>query len=187
MSHLNRVELQPDIDKLYELYRERISHEDLLINQRTIWFVTLQAFLFTSISLLAGEFTGYQFEFLVTCYGLIGMIVSGTTFLSVRAAQDANDTIKELWKKLASDFGPTYHPPIAGGGQGVGICQRGSLSSVVLPVAIGFVWMLVISTVWVVENPPTEYIVTTTDIAPPPSPDVQLPGPFIIDEVPFGE
>ncbi len=180
MSHINQATIAPDIDAFYKTYRERISHEDHLINQRTIWFVTLQAFLFTSISLLAGEFTGYQFEFLVTCYGLIGMIISFTTFMSVRAAQAANETIKLLWKDLVAQHGPTFHPPIAGGGQNCGICFRGGLSSVVLPVAIGLVWILVISTVWLVENPPTEFVVTSTETVVAPAPD--LPAPFIIDE-----
>lgn len=185
MSHIPQSALKPDIDKFYDTYRERISHEDNLINQRTIWFVTLQAFLFTSISLLAGEFTGYQFEFLVTCYGLIGMVISFTTFMSVRAAQMANETIKKLWKELLAEHGPSFHPPIAGGGQNRGICFRGGLSSVVLPVAVGFVWTLVITTVWVVENPPTEFVVTTTETVVeeiPQIPEPNIPGPFVVEE-----
>lgn len=170
--------ITPDLDFFYNLYRDRIVQEDNLINQRTTWFVTLQAFMFTSISLLAGEFTGYQFELLVSCYGMIGIVVSWTTFMSVRAAQYSNLATRKLWKGLTDTYGPSVYPPISGSGENRGICFKGGLSSIVLPVAIGFAWTLVIATVWLVDNPPIEYKVTTTE-----APIGQLPD-FLIDPQP---
>lgn len=185
MSEVNHAKITPDLDLLYTTFRDRIVQEDNLINQRTTWFVTLQAFMFTSISLLAGEFTGYQFEFLVSCYGMIGIVVSFTTFLSVRAAQRANKTIKEKWYSLLSIYGPTYHPPIAGGGDNIGICFRGGVSSIVMPIAVGVSWILVIATVWLVDDPasPQDRVIESLEKAiENPESDIILPN--FIDGLP---
>ena len=72
-----------DSIEVYKAYREKISHEDVLINFRTSWFVTLQAFLFTSFALSLGKFDGLTESIAVFGFALVGISACLATVLSL--------------------------------------------------------------------------------------------------------
>lgn len=153
-----------DLDKTYDRFRERISREDELINQRTTWFVTFEAFLFTSFAFLVGKFAGIQFELLSSCLGFVGISVATTTFVSVRAAQCAINSLKLKWETLTKDMRKDHLPPLVGSGSNKRVRMRGSTSSVCLPIAISFGWLMVLAIIWSEEDAIDRLILNVDEI-----------------------
>ncbi|WP_106299210.1 hypothetical protein [Marivita geojedonensis] len=134
-------------------------HEDTLINFRTSWFVTLQAFLFTSLALTLPKMSSdldFPIEYIFILFSLIGIAASITTIVSVEAADAAINKAAAKWSKpYYDDEGRVPElgvrdvvdpagllPAIKGGGSNEGIGVRGKSSSVVLPGAIGMLWLI---------------------------------------------
>lgn len=106
------------IEKIYKIIRGMIEHEDNLINFRTSWFISLNSFLFGSISLvltstiwIRGE-TGQSPEpslesfALGFLFSIVGLISCISTFISVGAAYNA---IRALEKHWTYSFEPTVN------------------------------------------------------------------------------
>ncbi len=151
--------LSPESIQIYELYREKVVHEDTLINFRTSWFVTLQAFLFTSLALSlpkVRDSCDSEIQYIFMLFSLIGMVASITTIISVEAADAAINKAADKWSKPYRDEeGRVLEvgvrdivdpigllPAIKGGGSNEGIAVRGKSSSVVLPGAVGLLWLI---------------------------------------------
>ena len=145
-----------DPKDVYEAYREKVTHEDTLINFRSSWFVTLQAFLFTSFALSLGKFDGATAQFAPFLFGGIGFAACIATFMSVRAAHMAIEKITNKWmypyedKKGQVDLkiGVKHivdpdgiFPAIKGGGSNTNIARLGSVSSFWLPVVVSLFWV----------------------------------------------
>lgn len=129
--------------KHYELYRDYIKHEDSLINNRLLWNLNLQGFLFGAYSfslqkvgelhakalgdktadLMASHFSVLLLNVLLIVLPLVGGSVSLLVWMGVQAAQLS---IEELNKQWEDKIDPQYHnqtpqplpylPELTGGG-----------------------------------------------------------------------
>ena len=92
---------------IFSIFRSYIEHEDSLINQRMTWLLTLNSFIFASISLLIDNlFDDNLFfssphisavKYFVIGLAVIGGISSIFTFFSVSAAFNSIRAIKDIW------------------------------------------------------------------------------------------
>ena len=157
------TDLQSVSDKsieIYKLYREKVVHEDTLINFRTSWFVTLQAFLFTSFALSLGKLSGGAAAVAPMLFSIVGLAACITTLISVFAANSAINKTTEKWTKPYKDhegrelekgvrdiIDPVgILPALKGAGSNQGIAFRGSISSKGLPFVIGAFWIFLMIT-----------------------------------------
>jgi hypothetical protein len=123
---------QSDAIALYNVYRDYVKHENTLMNVRMTWFLTTQAFLFSSYALLnqkrisAGNFelisswqefiggvTDFKFKFSIIILMLIcffGIFTARRSYISVRAASLAILALRSKW-----EAGVTTRPGTRGG------------------------------------------------------------------------
>ncbi|WP_137702392.1 hypothetical protein [Marimonas lutisalis] len=98
--------------ELYRAYREKVVHEDALVNQRIFWFVTFQALLFTSFSLLTeGNIGPLAFRLCVLVFSLVGVGSAASTYFSVSAAFRASAVTAESWRDLTHADGTHKYDP----------------------------------------------------------------------------
>lgn len=143
--------------EMYKLYREKVTHEDTLINFRTTWFVALQAFLFTSFALSLDKVPSEVAKITPFLFSLVGLVVCFTTWKSVQAAHDAIAKTTSKWKSKdhvdgdGNSLGIAVKdvvdpqrllPAIKGAGSNTGIDRRGAMSSIWLPPAIAIFWLV---------------------------------------------
>ena len=87
----NPRHIDPDELKIHQLYRERIVHEDNLINYRMMWMVLSEAFMLATWGgieqRMAGAHDGY-WRFAVAVVSIVGVIISIGSFTSIEAAQN---------------------------------------------------------------------------------------------------
>ena len=91
----------------YEIYRDKLFHEDELISQRTTWFITFQSFLFISYAILRNGLTGGEgttdVVFWVTMiYAFVGILTCYYTILSVVAAHNAAQSVEVKWLSISN-------------------------------------------------------------------------------------
>jgi hypothetical protein len=118
MSIIKQTERFAPVERIYLILRGMIEHEDNLINNRNTWFISLNSFLFGSISLLmtsnvwiapAGtKSVSLSVESLILAmlFSLVGLISCYSTYISVRAAYNA---IRALEKHWTYSFEPTIY------------------------------------------------------------------------------
>lgn len=138
------IEVEDQSIEIFKLYREKITHEDTLVNFRTSWFATLQAFLFTSFALSSGRIDHLSGLLFSVMLALVGMTVCYTTFVSVSAAHKAIDKTTQRWIRIRDTVDPnSVLPAVKGAGSSGQIAREGSSSSTKLPVIVGFAWFFV--------------------------------------------
>lgn len=131
----------------YKIYREKVTHEDSLINFRTSWFVTLQSFLFISFSLTAGNVKGLGGLLLTIILSYVGINVCKTTLIGVQAASQAIDITWKQWESKKSDIDPHGILPALKGGLSRPdgpISNDGSHSSLRLPKYLRLAWFAIL-------------------------------------------
>ena len=140
---------------IYKLYREKVVHEDTLINWRTTWFVTLQAFIFTAFSLSQDRLGELQ-DFVNLSFCILGILISIASFVSITAAKSAINKTVGKWRFRYSDQdGRLLHrgvrdlidpagllPAIKGAGSSDYIAFRGNVFSFLVPLIIGVFWVV---------------------------------------------
>jgi hypothetical protein len=99
------VELDPDFERKFKVYRDYIQHEDDLLHQRSSWNLTVQGFLFAAYGVLLQQSLkegATPNESIYRCLAwmlpVMGAIISGSVFLSVTAASKALDALGCKWK-----------------------------------------------------------------------------------------
>ena len=149
---------------LYNVYRDYIKHENTLMNVRMTWFLTTQAFLFSSYALLnqkrisAGAFeavrsweefsgiTDLKFKFstvILTLICFFGYFTARRSYISVRAASLAVMALRRKWdSELAQDPAFSSLPGITGGGDEKAM-NEGWASTAFLPRAAMVIWVLI--------------------------------------------
>jgi len=150
---------------LYEIYRDYIEHEDTLLNVRMTWFLTTQAFLFSSYALLnQDKIKSNTFYFvdsinamldrIITfhfCFNIIimmlicffGYFTARRSFISIRATSLAIESLKEKWEKdiLQGNNHPDL-PKLTGGGS-ERAAYEGWAAAAFLPRAAMVIWVLI--------------------------------------------
>ena len=130
--------------EIYKLYREKITHEDALINFRTSWFATLQAFLFTSFALASSWFDELAGLLFAIMLAFVGITVCYTTFVSVQAAHKAIEKTTDRWVRIRNKVDSNEMlPAVKGAGSSGEIAKEGSSSSLKLPVIVGIAWFFI--------------------------------------------
>ena len=147
--------------RLYQAYREKVTHEDQLVNQRMLWFVTFEALLFTSFALLTqGDFGPVAFKLTTVIFGVLGLCAAVSSLLSIGAASDAIKSTDQQWRdclekpKIANFFkGFEGHlPGVIGDGMNTGIIHRGGSAALSLPWFVIVGWLsLVLVVVFVTD------------------------------------
>lgn len=132
--------------EIYRAYREKVAHEDGLVNQRVFWFVTFQALLFTSFSLLTqGDFGPLAFRLTTVVFAVVGLGSALFTYVSVDAAFDAIEGTQRRWRDQHKRHDPDdLLPGIVGDGQNDGIQVRGKYTAWSLPLLVALAWGAVI-------------------------------------------
>lgn len=143
--------------EIYKLYREKVTHEDALVNFRTSWFMGLQAILFPTYILALRFVDIEQAPIVPRSIAVVGLVSSVTSFLSVRAAVEAINKTTQKWTHPYIDrpngrfvempvrdlVDPlAILPAIKGGGASTGIAFRGNVSSIVLPIVVMTFWSM---------------------------------------------
>lgn len=149
--------------KIYELYREKISHEDLLINFRTTWFIALQAFLFTALALSIGDNNGRVSPFIAVIFGSVGVATSFVTLVSIHAAHAAINVTTRKWAESYHDLKNNRYinkgvrdivdpmgllPAVKGAGANRFIALRGQFATYGMTLFLGFFWAVLIWLAW---------------------------------------
>lgn len=108
----------PFIEKMFLTIRAMIEHEDSLINYRSTWFISLNSFLFGSLSLLGTSTVwttqenqsnpelSVQAYALGVLFSIVGLISCASTYISVKAGYNA---IRALEKQWTYSYEPTIN------------------------------------------------------------------------------
>lgn len=83
----------------YDMYKEQVSREDNLINNRLSWMLTIQGLLFAALSVLATENEGVQalLETLKTVIPIVGGISALAVFGTVIIAHVSLYNLHKEW------------------------------------------------------------------------------------------
>ena len=154
---------QSEAIALYNVYRDYVKHENTLMNVRMTWFLTTQAFLFSSYALLnqkrisAGNFelirswqefiggiTDLKFKFFILMLiRFFGYFAARRSYISVRAASLAIIALRSKWDAEFARRGPFISlPGITGGGDDKAR-DEGWASAAFLPKAAMVIWGLI--------------------------------------------
>jgi len=116
---------QEDKRALYEIHRDYVKHEDHLINHRTTWLITVQAFLLATFGFSVQKLYEIWFNvirviqsepeiasamssssglvrFSLLALSVVGFAVAIISLLSIRAASKAIESLNRNWKKIPS-------------------------------------------------------------------------------------
>jgi hypothetical protein len=147
--------LDDDSFEVFRLYREKVAHEDILINFRTSWFVALQAFLFSAFALSLGRNGHYIPVLPAFLFSLVGLFSCVATYISVIAADRAiGKTCKKWTDQYFDEENGRYLakgvrdivdpmgilPPVRGGGSDGRIHRMGAFLSKGLPIGLSLFW-----------------------------------------------
>ena len=132
------VNRDPDLEAIYEIHRKYLQHEDELVHQRTMSFITIQSFILATFGLTyqkkyevaekmfasgkpltaLGSMTSEYNGFLLVL-ALVGIATSFIAWRSIRAAVRAIYSIEHNWLKIINTRKADYFPGMTGGGDGV--------------------------------------------------------------------
>jgi hypothetical protein len=170
-----------ELKELHKMYRDYMKHEDDLINQRSTWHLLLQGFLFTTLGVIGewqlpknGNDPLYtERGFLVFVLAAVGATIAYLSFISIRAANRAIDTLHKKWDDIQGVFehpAKNLLPEIAGGG-GRNAKRDGKRPAMLIPVFIAIAWVLIFGMAVIdrvrplPSKPPTA--ITNSDHTPP--------------------
>lgn len=134
---------------LHASYREKVTHEDGLVNTRTSWLLVSQSILFAALVVWLEKFSSFsgftEVAFVVIAAGAISCFA---TAVSVQAAFNAIDEAKKRWEMVRKKLNDAMVlPTIAGnwgGGAGAGFgkwaAHTTSLSLFIAWVSIGAIF-----------------------------------------------
>lgn len=141
--------------ELYNAYREKVTHEDALVNFRTSWFMGVQTILFPTY-VFSIRFTEPGPENnLPAMIALVGIVVAVTSLISVLAARRAVNKTAEKWthpyidndnqrfvelgiRDIVDPHG--LLPSVKGAGSSQAIAIVGNISSLFLPLIVCVFW-----------------------------------------------
>jgi hypothetical protein len=145
----------------YKIFRAYVEHEDVLVNNRLLWNINIQGFLFAtygfSVQKLAEVVSGHEWKVsgivplcsLIVMLPIVGFLVSCFSLIGVVAAQDAIRALKEQWEGLVGEeYSPkdlTLLPNLIGGGKGASYMKHhewGFHAPKMIPVICLTVWAL---------------------------------------------
>jgi hypothetical protein len=156
------AELRVRLHAQYRLYRDYVTHEDALINNRTTWLINLESFIIATFgfsyqkkfeivtkpaaelnALIAPKMITEYNWFLVTL-AFAGLIIAVVSLVSIRAA---DLSIKSIEQKFEAKYRmhPSYDelPKLTGGGH-ASASMDGFRFSQLLPRFFAVAWTLVI-------------------------------------------
>lgn len=145
----------PSREELYGIVRRQFEHEDQILNQRVIWFVFSQSFLFTgyAIGINAPDRIGIPWAFVMQaslCWILpIAAFVSGlVAYVAVVASLLAMRDLRRLYdafKGRPSSGRELHYPPI----EGAPLTRRlTSASALGLPLVFILTWAVLLLRQW---------------------------------------
>jgi hypothetical protein len=91
----------------YKIFRDYVQHEDSLINNRALWNINIQGFLFGSYAFTVQKLAEIQAEngafpfilpLLIIMIPCVGLAVSTTSWVGIRAAQRSIARLKSDWE-----------------------------------------------------------------------------------------
>jgi hypothetical protein len=163
-------------NNVYRAYRDYIVHEDDLVNQRTTWSITIQAFVIAIFGLtyqkkmesivsfygLDDKTTNYtlellnklviQFDQFLLIIAIFGLVVASISGAAVYAAQRAIRFVSLKWtsecsgKQVFSQF-----PSLTGGGNAFST-RLGHVFPLVLPLFLVGFWLFVVLYITVIQK-----------------------------------
>lgn len=132
------LDRDPDLEAIFEIHRKYLQHEDELVHQRTMSFITIQSFILatfgftyqkryeiaekmfasgkplTALGSLTSEYNGF-----LLVLALVGIATSFIAWRSIRAAVRAIYSIEGNWLKIVATHEAAYFPGMTGGGDDV--------------------------------------------------------------------
>lgn len=125
-----------ELAKAHELASLQIHREVELVDQRLRWFLTFNGLIFASYVLSFSR----DLEVLVSIllqvlFPLAGIILSFTTFNSLKASERMRDEIKAYWNKRKTEALPPFYSE----GQR---SRLGRYASISIPFTIGTMWLI---------------------------------------------
>jgi hypothetical protein len=155
------------LDSLYRIHRDYIQHEDTLVNQRTTWLITIQAFLIATFGFsyqklfeVAEKMNGRdtpvavdqlgpiasEYKTFLAALAIVGVVTSFAAFFSIIAARRAVGAIAKNWETVPRRGGSDYLPGITGGGAGWNVFL-GSVIAIGTPLFFASMWLYAIKSV----------------------------------------
>jgi hypothetical protein len=137
---------------LFKIYRDYMKHEDDLLNHRTTWLLVIQGFLFATLGVLGEwilpnktpDLLRTERQFLVFVLAIVGLTIASVAYLSIKAANDAIDSLEKKWNNLRIRYeGWELLPDIAGGGHPKAK-GRGKKPALWIPRVIFLAWLAVL-------------------------------------------
>lgn len=115
MQKMNKDE----IIKIYEIYRNRCEHENILIDHRTTWSITIQSFLIATFGFsfqkkyeISEKLFGntekigamkneiFNFDIFLFLLIVVGVVTAAIALRSIKAATDTIEKISEKWHEI---------------------------------------------------------------------------------------
>lgn len=142
-------------DRTYYRFRLQIENENNLYNQRLLWFIYIQAFLFATVAIILSNRFGIEssigtkmvdwITIVICCFGVyLGLLTK--TLLD--HATDSLNEIRDAWSKLLSTKMPVanleYFPHVSGGTGKIRTRNVGILRSRYLPLSFSVTWALIL-------------------------------------------
>lgn len=148
MNQVNPAPGEMSIDRLYDLVRAQLQHEDTLITQRLSWLIASQAFLFSAYAItLNAPATGrsadfaHQQELLAILVPLVASAISVLILGTIIAGKLAMWRLLRHFFKYAPAKIPPEYPEIQGARltRGLGIS-----APLLLPIIFTGVWIFLL-------------------------------------------
>jgi hypothetical protein len=169
----------PDHSKhleLFNLYRDYVRHQYDLINHRTTWYATMQAFLFgafgfsiqkkaevagdhpdklsacaTAVNHITCNIVG-QLDWAIIFFCVVGMAISCVVWRVMKAASDPIQELYRVWEPIANceHAKGNAHVPYLTGGMDEKHANAGRKYTMWLPVIIGIIWLLILIVIEIV-------------------------------------
>jgi hypothetical protein len=142
----------------YKIFRDYVEHEDGLINNRLMWNITIQGFLFAtygfSVQKLAevqasngtesiGGTGVFALRWLIIILPILGSFVSYYSWRGVRAAQKAIGRLEDTWTTITKPPDGPRLPGLTGGGDEANHTE-GFLAPKVFPWIFVVAWVLLL-------------------------------------------
>lgn len=103
----NTEETEPNQNTAYANLSKQISHEESLINNRIMWMLTFQGFLFASIALIGNNQINCALRsILQQIIPTLGTIIAVLTLLGVIGAYVSIHQQREDWKPYLKSYPP---------------------------------------------------------------------------------
>jgi hypothetical protein len=151
----SRAAYPPNFDKLcqlFGLYRDRMMHEDNLLNHRSTWHLVIQGFLFGTLGVLLkpGKCSDppnamcVLYQRLPFVVGGVGVLVSIFAWLSLHAAHIAIERLDREWREKKMRYDPGCLLPGLAGAGSTSARILGKLHGLLIPLTTGTAWALIL-------------------------------------------